>query len=294
MEANQNLNKFTRLRVKANKLKCDIVFLKKCKQYGVKPNFIKIKCAVSNIVTEKVIKIAKAIWLKLELKNKYAQLEATELELYELHLQLTKDLTWSGYHTDERMNDWVLNLYEIDEKASNDAKIKEKIKTQNKKLNRLIRNKVVDKCKPEQVDDVVCNLSSENFSKDEMDTLNKGLNFAVKPLKTQLMDVIVDIETFLKYKPSVIQNDIRSATKAIIQDFRKSNYRQRKQDMDYNKALKTLNAKDCIYTKADKGNKIVIMRHNEYENRAKKFISDSKYKKSKHHRYLVWSSKATN
>lgn len=45
--------------------------------------------------------------------------------------------------------------------------------------------------------------------------------------------------------------------------------------------IKNLKKKKCVYVKADKGNKVVILDSADYENRVNKLISDCSYKKVK-------------
>lgn len=265
-------NKFTRLREKVERLKCDIVFLKKCKQRGVKPTFIKVKFAVTNNVTLKVKRIAENLWLKFELKSKYAALSTVELELYELHLRITKNLSLAEF------NIWYEFLNDVTNKTSQ----QEKIEIQNRKLERLTLEKEKEqhtRASRGSIEDVVCNLSQNQFSEDEMMLLNKGLNFSIRPDHQAMVDVIVDIETVLKFKPAVVQNEIRSATRDILNELNSSNIRRHNNDSNFNKAIESLRSKDCVYVKADKGNKVVIMDKSDYDSRANKLITECNYKK---------------
>ena len=92
MATKPNLNKFSRLKKKVQLLLEDIRFLQMCKKGNIIPNFIKVTCSVNNSRTEKVISIAQKQWLNLEIKYHFEKLAKTELELYRLHLQITKSL----------------------------------------------------------------------------------------------------------------------------------------------------------------------------------------------------------
>lgn len=262
-------NKFTRLREKMESLKCDIVFLKKCKQKGVIPSFVKVKFAVTNEVTLRVKKIAEKLWLKFELKRKYAILANVELELYELHLRITRNLPVLEF------NNWFNFLHSVTVKTSQ----KEKIERQKKKLARLTRHRKNDKYThtiTESLDNVVCNLSQQDFNDREINLLNKGLNFSIKPNKQSLIDLVVDIESNLKFKPLVVQNEIRTATGNILQNTNLSNLRR---CSNFNNVIESLRSKEVVYVKADKGNKVVILDKNDYKNRADALITESNYRR---------------
>lgn len=70
-----------------------------------------------------------------------------------------------------------------------------------------------------QVDDFVINLSSEIFSEKELELLNYGLKFNVKPICDPVVDVVVDIETALKFKSESVKHHIRSGAKRTLKDF---------------------------------------------------------------------------
>lgn len=156
MASRPDLNKFTRLKTRCAELKADIAFLKNCRRNNVFPNFMKIKCCVSNKVSELVIKSAKKVWLKQELKSKYSLLSKLELELYNLHLNIAKK--WEPVIFDK----WLV-FVEFTNEMSDQHK---KIKNQNKKLRDLIAKSDRRKefIKPKILSDAVVNLSHVQFS----------------------------------------------------------------------------------------------------------------------------------
>ena len=91
------VNKFTRLRKQVSCILSDITFLTECKKKGITPNFIKVSCAVNNTRTVKVIKKAKSEWLRLEIKYLYSKIDVLQLQLYNLHLQITSSLNAYEY-----------------------------------------------------------------------------------------------------------------------------------------------------------------------------------------------------
>ncbi|XP_055854251.1 uncharacterized protein LOC129917995 [Episyrphus balteatus] len=128
---------------------------------------------------------------------------------------------------------------------------------------------------PLNVDDAVINLSSVQLSTDELDLLNKGLNYGIKPKKQPVKDVIIDIETILKFKQITVKNEIRERTKFCVEN--RNHHLSNSNHIDENKIVSSLNEKECYVMKSDKGNKIVVMDKNEYDRRCWKLITDSGY-----------------
>lgn len=152
-----------------------------------------------NSTTMKVINASKRHWLNLEISSQFQKLSSVELELYDLHLSITKDITCNYEH-----DKWMIfgtKLYE---------NISESVKKKNENLHKkflslMSANNTTKRHKPLQVDNFVQNLSSEQFSDSELELLNFGLKFAVKPIYDPLVDVVVDIETALKYKSESVK-----------------------------------------------------------------------------------------
>lgn len=140
-----------------------------------------------------VINQTKMIWLKLELKHHYSKLCEIELEIYNLHLLITKGLnefqfiSWINFQ-----NNVMHRCKDIFQKKRD---------SQNKKLFKLnqeqLKNRkstLIGNNKPKPVDDLIVNLSTEVFSQQQLDVLNKGLNFTPKPLHLHIIETIVDLE----------------------------------------------------------------------------------------------------
>jgi len=270
MIAKSILNKFTRLSEGISNAKLDIIFLKRCKKSMVFPNFINVKVAVNNSRSEKVLKFAKIQWLNLEIKFKYGLLSDIELELYNLHLKITK------YLNDEEFKWWLEYTLKIKNKVALFEELK-KAKLQNKfeKLISKSEPKVSNYKDPLYVENFVCNLSEVVFTEEEIQLLNKGLNFAVKPGKPQLLDTIVDIETMLKQKLPQTQNRVREVVKPILMSAKENT---RNCIASNNNIIKRLKEKDVYYMKADKGNSLVILDKKDYDERMIELINNGSYK----------------
>lgn len=250
------LNKFSRLKVKIHSVKEDIKFLRACKKKKVMPSFIKISAAVSNYRSAQAIECVQSMWLTLEIKHLYRLLAEYDLESYNLHLSLTKGLNCVEMDAWHDFQNLVLQRVQ--------AKVLEKRLTQKKKLDILLsKNGNKEKLVPKLIPDFVVNESTETFRKAELDLLNKGLKYTPKPNVINFVDAVVDIESIIKYKTNSVQNAIRKKTAKVI-----SSIPPCRRDKNYEFGLiKSIKEKDCVYVKADKGNKLVILGKEDYENR---------------------------
>lgn len=278
MATKPNLNLYSRLKTKIHNIKSDIVFLKRCKKHNVIPHYIKVKCAVMNSTTIKVVNSSRRFFLNLAISEQFKKLSSIELELYELHLKVSKDLR-CPFEYDK----WIIfrtKLYE---------NISKSIKTKNQKLNTkfitLLREKSSDKPeKPSQIDNFVHNLSSEQFTKEELELLNFGLKFAVKPIYDPIVDVVVDIETALKFKSECVKQNIKSDVKTVLKEYNREKKCVKQNTNSINNAqtiVESLNNKDVYYIKADKGNSVIILDKLDYDARMLEHIETGNYCKVK-------------
>ena len=234
-------NRFSRLKQKVKLLPLDISFLRTCKKEKLVPSFIQVKTSVLNARSEKVIKFAQSKWLDLEIKHKYKLLSDSELELMNIHLSLTKDL-----------NSFEINEWYAFESQVNRATMRmkqKKLLSLNRKLNflRERQSSPFSALKPEFIADFVVNKSSENFTEEELNLLNKGLKYSPKPEKVPIVEAIVDIETMLKYKVPSVQNDIRKTAANAI-NAAKSSIRTNTEAHNESKIIKNLREKKmCVY-----------------------------------------------
>lgn len=266
----EELNRYFKLKTKIQLVRADLGFLKKCRRNNVYPKFIKINCPIRNVRSQKAIEVCKRKWLTEEINGCYKKLSVFELECYNLHMSiLNNPLT--------NMDFWF--KYEKQMREVIQHKLRAKHITLNRKYKHIQQNEKESQGltfkKPLYIDDLVHNFSKQNFSDPEMQVLNKGLNFAPPNKKQPTNDLVVDVETAIKYNQFIDKANIRNIAFPIIQN--NANKNLRKMDLDYNKIIKDLTKKDCYYTKADKGNAIVILDKEEYDNRMYSLIKDGKY-----------------
>lgn len=274
MATKQDLNKYLQLKKKRHCIKADLFFLKKCKINHIYPNFIKIQCAISNSRTEQVIRIAKQKWLHKERSYLYSKLNDIEFELYYLHKKLSNCLCSIDYTFDK----WIMYLNRVENIVLKTVNHKKSLL--NKKFKKLKSEHYItpnnnNKTAVKTIDNYVTNLSSVQFSSDQLRVLNKGLKFVPKPRKIDIESTVADVETAIKYLPEPLKIDIRKEVKPILKNGKISNMSISNKQNTEMSILKTLKNEDVIYTKADKGNALVILDKTDYINRMNNTLSDS-------------------
>lgn len=244
-------------------------------QHQVIPSFIKVSTGIENNRSLSVKLTAKKTWLNTELKFIYKKLSEVELDAYasyELHLRITKDL-----HVCER-DAWCLFEHKL--RNDIDKLVNKKRIRQKKKLYGLISNsKRSEKQKPQTIPDFVINQSDASFSESELELLSKGLKYSPTPKKIPLVPIVIDIETAIQPKMNSAKDEIRRTVANVIDNaILIANKNKKKNEFQI---VENLKKKDCVYMKADKGNKLVVMNKNHYDQNMLKLIEECQYKKVK-------------
>lgn len=247
----------------------DIAFLRSCLKNKVIPKFIQVSCAVQNSRTNNVINFAKNKWIRFEIKFLFSKLSNIELEAYDLHLRITACVPSELYEQ------WLLFDSSV-QRFAHIARFKKR-ERHSRKLSNLIseRNEEMKVFEPKMIADFVVNLSNEQFTENELNLLNRGLKFTPKPNDVNITDSIVDIGTILKYKLPSVQDAIRTRAKEVIENLETKN---KKQFNDQFEIIDSLKKRNCVYVKADKGNKLVVLDKIDYENQVHDLINVRGYK----------------
>lgn len=107
-----------------------------------------------------------------------------------------------------------------------------------------------------------------------MTHLNKGLGYAVTT-KPDVEQIIIDVETAITQTlPASSQNTARTITSHIIKDGQEQS---RSNDKEI-RIIKELKTKPVYYVKADKGNAVVIMDKEDYDNQMTTKINNGPYR----------------
>ncbi|XP_065079122.1 uncharacterized protein LOC135702061 [Ochlerotatus camptorhynchus] len=164
--------------------------------------------------------------------------------------------------------------YRVAEECESDRKRK----LQDRKLNRLrqesqrrrtthrtgeqIPSTITTTPRVHSIDELVVNRSTTAFTEEQLTHLNKGLGYAVTT-KPDVEQIIIDLETAItKTLPTTSQNTVRTITSNIIKDGQEQSRANEKEI----RIVKELKSKAVYYVKADKGNAVVIMDKDDYDN----------------------------
>lgn len=222
-------------------------------------------------------KVSKKWWLRKEISDKYSQLNTIEIDLYYTHVKI---LT-TYYSNNITFNCFWLEFDNYVHSRINCVKIKQS-RIHNKKIKNL---KAIQCKKPVKpvipiISDFVHNMSSADFTTKELNILNKGLNFATKPNSTPLEEIVVDIESGISRCSGPVKNNIRfEAQKIIIQHINKGEKESTSSETKTIAALKRNT--NIVFTRADKGNAVVILDKEDYDERVLNTISEGPYKEHK-------------
>lgn len=253
---------YKQLKIKIKMIKGDIIFLQKCKRMHWIPKFMKLSCKTVNGITTRLLQFSYQKWLKLEINHKFSELNYLDLISYRMHKNISNAM--DPIHWD--MLDKELNEILI-------HKFKQKMLTIKSKWNKLRDTHEPKPC-VKHINNIVNNFSSAAFSESEMNLLNRGLNFALPPKEFPLNDIIEDIETGIFYSSNALKQNVRGISKSAIQIARNVSSTGA---TTLHRTLESLRDKDVYYCKADKGNSIVILDKQEYDQRMMDAISEGPY-----------------
>ncbi|XP_062715519.1 uncharacterized protein LOC134291590 [Aedes albopictus] len=133
------------------------------------------------------------------------------------------------------------------------------------------------KSAPRTIDNFVVNLSSIQFTKAELDLLNKGLNFAISPRCAPLADIVSNIESAIQFENHAYKAATRHSVKECIVRTASKKENKNRANFDTWCTIRLLKSRDVIYSRADKGNAVVIMDREDYDSRVRDMISAGPY-----------------
>lgn len=190
-------------------------------------------------------------------------------ELYDLHLSLSRQMiNWEDFQT-KVIND---NNILLQAKRSKLAKKFEQLQREQKK-------EAPPEVPPLENRILVRNESSETFTDEEMDLLEKGLKFSFCDTRNDVKEIIAHIEAGISSLPDETKRQLRDECKTQLQK-NLNRCRPRKfKDSKIIKTIKALKLKDVYYMKADKGNTLVVLDKKDYHDRVQKLLQEGPYVK---------------
>lgn len=258
-------NTFIKLKKSIAGLKKDIAFLSECRKLNLTPKSHKIK--VRGQVPQDIIKKMESEYLRSSIKKLHSKLNSQTLKCYSLHLKLAKQYPW----------EFPLFLTKVIQAEECEARRKKDIHS--KKLAILKNqqhNKVVTALpKVHSIEGFVVNRSTQQFSEEQLTLLNKGLAYAVAT-KPDIEQTIIDVETAITHTiPIEFQESARNDTEESLKG---NKFQLRGQNSDEVKVLSELRDKSVYYVKADKGNAVVILDKDDYDNQMNEKITTGPYR----------------
>ncbi|XP_050519268.1 uncharacterized protein LOC126893296 [Diabrotica virgifera virgifera] len=284
--------KYLRLATKRNNTKLDIWFISQCLNHKVIPNFCRVKTSKNvppNIRSSLQVKL-----MKKEICNHYGKLNYLNCQLkvmYDSLLEIICFININNFMSD------VQDKVEI----SNSIKFNRV----NNKLIKLIQAKTL----LDQASDVrdvrkfsdfkfhprIKNLTNINFSKDEIQLLNYGLkhsvpkDFSIKDIENLSIEtdiVIENLSVTLSDRTSIRNSCYRflNKFKTKIDSSNNSSFSHSlssKKANSFLKSLKSIKQKitnhQLIFSKADKGNCLVILERDLYNNKVTSFLESNHF-----------------
>lgn len=272
---NNEFNKLLKLKKRMAAISEDIRFLKICIKKGITPRSHKIKLNSAIPAASKQKADMERQLMKNSIKNLYGKLDYVTLEAYHSHLKLGKQMQ------ENRRDDLYRTMAKI--RRGFECEKERKRKLQEKKKRQLMSKKM-DKKKTmiepgsQLIPGIVVNKSKEEFTVEQMDLLNKGLNYAINVKQIPKEEIIMDIEAAIKFAPEAAKKEVREHAERVIKT--KKNYKGRKATEE-TRIVKELKNKPVYYMKADKGNTMVIMDKEEYDERVKEKLRNGKFREIK-------------
>lgn len=253
------------------RLKTDIFFLTRCKKCNILPSFTKINSKTRSESGILAIKKARRAWLNIELKHHYSKLAKLNLVTYDLYQKLTKAMSFTDLSS-------FMDSIDFEYKTN----VKTLLIHKRKKLRDLKQSQCSDFANhitSEFIPDFVVNKSNVQLNDDEINLLNKGLNFALPNKETPKKDIIVDTEIAAKYVNYESANLLRAGVKNILSKPKASKITANAKTMFG--AIKSLNEKEVYVMKADKGNGVVVVDRSDYDAAIQQMIDDGPYSEVK-------------
>ncbi|XP_037930276.1 uncharacterized protein LOC119665014, partial [Teleopsis dalmanni] len=202
------------------------------------------------------------------IQSSRAELDIKTREAYYLHLKLAKEYPLQFDHFLKKI------------KTTETFERKKKSITHSHKVKSL-KTKITPTPKPtvKKVENFVVNQSTQQFIEDQLKLLNNGLKHAINE-NPNIEQLIVDIESAIRTSTKEFplsledQSAIRNLTASVIES---TNTQPKRINKDQ-KVLKELKRKPVYYIKADKGNALVIMDKDEYDQRVQEKIDNGPYR----------------
>lgn len=298
--AKNSLKMINKIKVRIIKQKCRQVFLLRCRRSQLKPKFLKFHTKQITFLNNKL----KQNFIKL--KNKF-QAQILNLAISECIINIKKQehtLQTEIKKAQEIIHtDTLTKFTEITEQEC--QRLNQKIKNNLiKKFNTLIeikRNEDQNKIKTNRKKWVE-NLSDENIPDNVVEVLSLGPNFALpyNEKNFPIVPIITAVESSIDKIDTEDKKEIREIVCNTLNNFKNKTQKENENLKTLRKKVKETNIflknhPNIKVTKADKGNKTVLIQKNQYEQKMDNILKDeSTYKIMKRDPTAVHQRKNNN
>ena len=243
-----------------------------CKHKDVIPTSLRLRSTVPGLEANKIIKRAERSLLGVRIGQTVQKLKRLDRQKSELKVDIVKRLPGKQ----QEIEKFVSN---VQEREHQEVKSR-----QQNKFQRLV-SKNVDKIKDthrwnnnlanECISRWVKNCSDRILSDPELSVLRKGLNFAVTPRKPPVIDIVTATESACRSLNASDANELRAKVVSILSN--NTQVKEQNVTKDEWKAIEDLRKDDTITVlPADKGRVTVIMKKEEYKEKCRLLLEDSK------------------
>lgn len=256
---------YKNIRIKLLNTIQNIKFNKTCLNLQLTPRYVQVKIRNSSLAAKKAKTIAEQSWIRQEIKLLYQKKSMLNILLYKKHIELINSIHAAQYY----------NTFYLIEQQVNKI-IERKKRTQTKKLGQMLNSRLNSKqfeTKHKFYPRVV-NLSTIYFAEDEMSVLNKGLKYNLRSnnQKKHLISEILNAETAIN---SLHNDDTKNYIRHRLSKkiYSLTNNTKPNSEMKIIKQIKQkLIDENCIISKADKGQTLIIIPKTDYNNKVLDFI----------------------
>lgn len=251
------------LRQKREKLLSSLTFLKRCRDEEVIPVCMKIRHPLNNARNATIFKKTSNALLRSEIQHTRWELNRINIDLYQLHLQLSHTLKTEDWDNVDRIT--TLQAATIQEATSA------------RQIKKFEKSKPKEPIRATDYSKTVINISGVELDHHTKSLLHKGFNFASTPITIPTEEIITNIEVALRDVP---KNDAEIIRYRCCETLRKSKPPKSNLTKEERNAATLLRKNpDIMVLPADKGNATVVMKAADYHNKMQNLLEDPAYEK---------------
>ena len=266
------INQYKNLRIKVLKCCANIHFNRQCLKQGLIPKYANIRIPHTSPASNVTQRKAQTMCVKEEIKHFYKKKETLNTLLYNTHLQAAKEWENSWHLIQESLHNTINQEFE------------KKYKILDDKISRLASAQKQKVDKSNEFYQRVINKTNIDFSKEELNLLNKGLkhNLGHKH-RHWINNLAFEAESAIALLPPGEQEHMHHQVAQNIKKLQNQQLHQTHILPKIKEALKLVNLiKDklrknkALIMKADKGNVVVVVYREDYDQKVIQFISGNR------------------